>query len=75
MSERTWSNTKGHHWIDAPTRRGNPVLEKAYSIYTTPMTGLQHVQAHRDTREGGPAFAASRYDLNRIIQGKGFIVI
>lgn len=68
MSRRdTW--TGDHHWIP---RRGDwaedyPQLWDAlYADSTTFLEHDEHVQAHRDTREYGPAGAQSLCWLRRI---------
>jgi len=75
MSQRTWRDTKGHHWFDEHARNEMPLIEVAYGDFTTPMKGWQHVVAHRDTRLFGRIGAAARYDVNNmIIEGEGFLM-
>jgi len=51
-----------------------PLIEVAYGNFTTPMKGWQHVVAHRDTKSFGRIGAVSRYDVNRVIEGEGFLM-
>lgn len=74
MPKSTWSDTKGHHWFDKSARNEMPLLGVAYGSFITPMKGWQHVQAHRDTRIFGRIGAVARYDVNRIIEGEGFLM-
>jgi len=73
MSQRTWRDTKGHHWFDKHARNEMPLIEDAYGDFTTPMKGWQHVEAHRDTKLFGRIGAVARYDINRSVEGEGFL--
>jgi hypothetical protein len=74
MSQNTWTDTKGHHWFDKAARNEMPLMENAYGKFTTPMSGLQHVAVHQDTRLFGRIGAVARYDVNNFIEGEGFIM-
>ena len=74
MSQNTWSDTKGHHWFDEAGRDEMPLMEIAYGNFTTPMSGSQHVTAHRDIRLFGRIGAVARYDINKVVEGEGFIM-
>ena len=50
-----------------------PLIEDAYGDFTTPMKGWQHVEAHRDTKLFGRIGAVARYDVNRSVEGEGFL--
>ena len=73
MSKGTWPD-EDHHWFDKHAREEMLLIEVGYGNYTTYMKGSQHVKAHRDTREFGPIGAVARYDLNRIVEGEGFLM-
>lgn len=73
MSQRTWRDTKGHQWFDKRARDEIPLIEVAHGGFTTPMKGWQHVAAHRDTRQFGRIGAVARYDINRSVDGEGFL--
>ena len=74
MTQKTWPDTKGHHWFDKSALNEMPFVEIAYGNLTTPMSGSQHVTAHRDTRLFGRIGAVARYDVSKVIDGKGFIM-
>ena len=74
MPKNTWADTNGHHWFDEHARNEMPLIEVAYGDLTTPMKGWQHVEAHRDTRLFGRIGAVARYDVNRVVEGKGFLM-
>jgi hypothetical protein len=63
--KNTWKSTKGHHWMDNPTRDEIPFGQELYSDFTTPMSGEEHVQAHRDTKKHGVIGAISRFELGK----------
>ena len=73
MSKGTWPDAD-HHWFDKHAREEMPLIEVGYGNYTTLAKGAQHVKAHRDKREFGPIGAVARYDLNRIVEGEGFLM-
>ncbi len=73
MSKGTWPDGN-HHWFDKHAREEMPLIEVGYGKYTTHMKGSQHVGAHEDTRKFGRIGAVARYDLNRIIEGEGFLM-
>jgi hypothetical protein len=60
MPKKTWAYTNGHHWFDKKDR--NNVPGEAYDRFTTPMTGEEHVQAHRDKREVGVIGSIVRFE-------------
>ena len=79
----TWRdpNWQGHHLYDKKTREEQPkCVQVAFKGLTTrtlgidDMTGEEHVQFGRDTREGGPAFAAGAFDRDRAVRGEGFVM-
>ena len=74
MPKSTWADTNGHHWFDEPVRSGMPLIDVAYGDFTTAMKGKQHVVAHRDTRRFGRIGAVARYDINKIVEGEGFLM-
>ena len=53
MRKRTWRDTKGHHWMDKPTRSRFRIWKELNSDFTTPMSGEEHGEAHRDARKYG----------------------
>jgi hypothetical protein len=68
MGKKTWPPTKGHHWVPENSRWGKQhrkLWEDTYKEFTTPMSGEEHVQTHRDEREVGPIGSVARYDLRR----------
>lgn len=74
MPKSTWADTSGHHWFDKHARNEMPLIDVAYGDFTTPMKGEQHVAAHRDTRLFGRIGAMARYDINKIVEGEGFLM-
>jgi len=66
MSEGTWRDTKGHHWMDKPTRNRVPLWKEMFDDCTTPMSGKEHVQAHRDTKHYGIVGAMSLLEIRRL---------
>lgn len=65
MAKKTWRDTRGHHWMDKPLRTCYRLWETVYSDFTTPMSGEEHVQAHRDTRKYGIMGTISRFQARR----------
>jgi hypothetical protein len=74
MPKSTWADTSGHHWFDEHVRNEMPLIDVGYGDFTTPMKGRQHVVAHRDTRLFGRIGAVARYDINKIVEGEGFLM-
>jgi hypothetical protein len=73
MSQNTWSDTRGPHWFDNIARNEMLLMENEHGTFTTPMSGSRHVTAHKDARIFGRIGAVASYDINKIIEGEGFI--
>jgi hypothetical protein len=59
----TWKDTKGHHWFDKKARSDNPVVGIGFGDFKTPMTGSEHVRAHRITKVYGPIGAIADFEF------------
>jgi len=68
MGKGTWPPTKGDHWIPENSswaKQHRKLWDAVYKKFTTPMSGEEHVQRHRDEREVGPIGSVARYDVRR----------
>jgi hypothetical protein len=74
MPDTTRPDTKGHHWFDEHARNETVLIRLGYGDFTTPMKGREHIVAHRNTKLFGHIGAVARYDVNKIIEGEGFLM-
>lgn len=61
-----WKDTKGHHWIPEHTH-DTPLDHAAFDKFTTPMSGTEHQQVHKDSKDYSNIGAIARYE-RRILE-------